>query len=88
MTPTEQAKADALHCAYALILEDGLEPEQAAFIITRELALNELYMCVESLRNVRDNYDCDTDAHKYGTVCRCCDAKSAIAAYDAKRGAK
>jgi len=26
------------------------------------------------LKNLRDNYDCDNDAHKYGTPCRSCDA--------------
>jgi len=30
------------------------------------------------LRNVRDNYDCDEDAHRYGTICRCCDARAAL----------
>lgn len=28
---------------------------------------------------VRDNYECDSDAHKYGTPCRCCDAATVIA---------
>ena len=31
-----------------------------------------------ALRNVRDNYDCDESAHKYGTTCRCCDARAAL----------
>jgi hypothetical protein len=26
------------------------------------------------LKNFRDGYDCDSDAHKYGTECRCCAA--------------
>lgn len=30
------------------------------------------------LRNVRDNYDCDEDAHRYGTICRRCDARAAL----------
>lgn len=25
--------------------------------------------------DVRDNWDCDLDAHKYGTTCRSCEAK-------------
>lgn len=30
------------------------------------------------LRNVRDGYDCDEDAHRYRTICRCCDARAAL----------
>lgn len=30
------------------------------------------------LRNVRDNYDCDEDAHRHGTICRRCDARAAL----------
>jgi len=26
------------------------------------------------VKNIRDNYDCDRDAHKYNTPCRCCEA--------------
>ena len=26
------------------------------------------------IRSVRDNFDCDADAHKYGTMCRACEA--------------
>ena len=33
----------------------------------------------EALIDIRDNYDCDSDAHKYGTSCRCCTAKEALA---------
>lgn len=33
----------------------------------------------EALENVRDNYDCDKDAHRYGTTCRCCSARAALA---------
>ena len=31
-----------------------------------------------ALRSVRDNYDCDEDAHRYGTICRRCDARAAL----------
>lgn len=31
------------------------------------------------LESFRDGYDCDTDAHKYGTCCRCCAAAAALA---------
>lgn len=31
-----------------------------------------------ALKSIRDNYDCDSDAHKYGTECRCCLAESLL----------
>lgn len=38
-----------------------------------------LEIAVEALRNVAENYDHDIDAHKYGTVCRMCDAEKTLA---------
>lgn len=32
----------------------------------------------EALRSIRDNFDCDNDAHKYETECRCCIAREAL----------
>ena len=29
----------------------------------------------EVMRDFAENWDCDTDAHKYGTTCRVCDAE-------------
>ncbi len=34
---------------------------------------------VGALKDIRDNYDCDEDAHKYGSRCRSCVARAAIA---------
>ncbi len=34
---------------------------------------------VGALKDIRDNYDCDEDAHKYGSRCRSCIARAAIA---------
>lgn len=34
--------------------------------------LTQLDEAHEALRSIRDNYDCDSDAHKYNTECRCC----------------
>lgn len=31
-----------------------------------------------ALRDFRDNFDCDRDAHKYGTTCRCCRSSEAL----------
>jgi hypothetical protein len=30
------------------------------------------------VKGVRDNWDCDESAHKYGTQCRCCDARNLL----------
>lgn len=30
---------------------------------------------------VRDDFDCDGDAHKYGTLCRCCLAERLLTSY-------
>jgi hypothetical protein len=32
----------------------------------------------EALRDFRDNWDCDEDAHRLGTRCRCCVAAAAL----------
>lgn len=29
-------------------------------------------------KNIRDNFDCDSDGHKYGTYCRSCDAAKVL----------
>jgi len=33
----------------------------------------ELNAAVSLLQSIRDNWDCDSDAHKYHTPCRVCD---------------
>lgn len=37
-----------------------------------------LKQCIKRLaafaKDVRDNYDCDNDAHRHGTTCRACEA--------------
>ena len=37
-----------------------------------EQLTKEMDEAVMILKDIRDNYDCDKDAHKYGTSCRCC----------------
>ena len=34
---------------------------------------------VAALVEIRDDFDCDKDAHKYGTTCRCCLANATLA---------
>lgn len=65
----------------ALKLADGLEKiyglKTEAAELRRLHSLNaEL---VDVLQDIRDNYDCDEDAHKYGSRCRSCVARAAIA---------
>lgn len=36
----------------------------------------------DQFRDFSDNWDCDEDAHRHGTACRCCTAARAMAALD------
>ena len=40
----------------------------------------------EVIRDIASNYDCDRDAHKYGTVCRRCSALAALTADKPENG--
>jgi hypothetical protein len=33
----------------------------------------------EFAKGIAENYDCDADAHRYGTTCRCCEARRVLA---------
>ena len=33
----------------------------------------------EAMEEIRDDFDCDNDAHRYGTTCRCCLAEKTLA---------
>ncbi len=39
----------------------------------------------DALRDIRDNYDHDSDAHKYNTSCRVCTATEALTEYEASK---
>ncbi len=39
---------------------------------------NKLKIAVDALRDIYVNYDCDSDAHKNHTSCRCCSANEAL----------
>lgn len=34
----------------------------------------------EAMKEIRDDFDCDNDAHRYGVTCRCCLAEKTLAA--------
>lgn len=38
----------------------------------------ELDAYIRTLRNFRDNWDCDEDAHAHGTTCRACEAADVL----------
>ncbi len=41
--------------------------------------MNEYYKRLEEfVRNIRDDYDCDSDAHRYNTGCRVCEADKVL----------
>lgn len=44
----------------------------------RDAALAEVERLKGFVRDCRDNWDCDSDAHKYGTKCRACEAGKLI----------
>jgi hypothetical protein len=59
-----------------------MTPGEAARLANKRLRplLLKLADGVDVLETIRDGFDCDADAHKYGTPCRCCLAKSALTA--------
>jgi len=70
----------------ALRLADLLENEKHVTDLALSKAAAELRRLHEVnaelvvvLQEIRDNYDCDEDAHKYGSRCRSCVARAAIA---------
>jgi hypothetical protein len=56
------------------VSQDELESERAANARLTE----ELEKFQDFARDIRDNYDCDNDAHRYNTRCRCCEAEKLI----------
>ncbi len=65
----------------SLKLADGLEKIYGLKVEADELRrLHEVNVeLMGVLQEIRDNYDCDEDAHKYGSRCRSCVARAAIA---------
>ena len=45
-------------------------------------------MLRDALKEIRDDFDCDSDSHKYGTTCRSCLAREALAATEPKEQGK
>lgn len=56
--------------------------QQISDHIKREVMLR------DALKEIRDDFDCDSDSHKYGTTCRSCLAREALAATEPKEQGK
>ncbi len=70
-------QSEALRLADILESWKGVGSNEAAAELRRLHEVNaEL---VEALQDIRDNYDCDENAHKYGSRCRSCVARAVIA---------
>ena len=65
-----EAAYDCAHALRALLAETAPAPPQA----------REVEEAAEFARICRDYFDHDSDAHKYGTFCRCCEADKLLAA--------
>lgn len=58
------------------------KPRRDAYLAGYESLEARLESAERLLKDFRDNWDCDSDAHKYGTPCRCCEARSHFEKWD------
>lgn len=54
-----------------MVYKSHRQEKDSAQISSLQKRLN---TALELIRDLRDNWDCDEDAHKYGTGCRACSA--------------
>lgn len=70
-----------LNLAVAAMFEvfESRQPEIDA--LRKELEQVKMHdvMLIRFVKEIATNFDCDTDAHKYGTFCRQCEAKNTLA---------
>jgi len=66
----------------------GLYAENAAMKDELSRLRAERNRLLKFIEGIATNYDCDSDGHKYGTHCRCCEAYTLLAAIEAVRGGK
>ena len=89
MELTMEAIEDARQCARMKCPECSMRRQSAnctsaiatALIDSREL-IDKQEALIKEIRlfckDVADNYDCDSDGHKYNTGCRSCNAKAVL----------
>lgn len=81
------SQAEAMNTKHKLDILDGVQAMQVL-----EARLSHLMDVAEKvksfLREIAEDFDCDEDAHKYGTTCRACSAKLALAEWDGIKEAK
>ncbi len=59
---------------------DGKELHQQERMYSEE----EVKSLLSFIREIKDNWDCDEDSHKYNTICRCCDAEKTLEQFKKK----
>ena len=59
---------------------DSLRAENAALRKEVESLTRQRDLAVSELETIATGFDCDNDAHRYGTYCRKCEAEKALAA--------
>lgn len=74
-------KADPGECEHGRTL-DCIACEELPGLDVSETSIQTVLDDVKALRSfakvVADSFDCDSDAHKYGTFCRACEAKKIL----------
>lgn len=68
----EGARYYSFECLHA---EIQVAERRGDKIVSLRLRVRELE---KFAKDVRDNYDCDADAHKHGTPCRKCEAEKVL----------
>jgi hypothetical protein len=72
------AKLDETHCLKSEAEFQVAAVKKEAAKVARK-AKKERAVLVNFAKHINRNYDCDSDAHKYGTPCRCCKAAEVLA---------
>lgn len=59
----------------------AFESEEKSFLASlyddRDKMIAGLKWAMSEFHSIHSDWDCDSDAHKYGTPCRCCEAEAA-----------
>ena len=61
-----------------------LEKDIADYVTNLQNAEKVLKLTMDLLRSFKDNFDCDSDAHRYNTECRCCAAEKLLLKLESK----
>lgn len=68
------------------IMHDGKKYFEEGYLIMANKSAERRGKRIKELesfvKDIRDGFDCDLDAHKYGTLCRCCEAEKILGKCD------